>query len=116
MTYGRRVQGKAFLQKILFDKILNNILGEKELNLELNAVKLLRDHISGEEVRTGVKSKINLRELTFEKAMEDEVVSKVVNERVEKLTELCQAVLDGIIEHAQEIPYGIRWVQIYIHC
>jgi hypothetical protein len=110
MTYGRRVQGKNFLQKVLFDKILNNILGDKELNLELNAVKLLRDHISAEEVRTGVKSKVNLRDLTFDKAMEDEVVSKMVNERVEKLTELCQAVLDGIIEHVNEIPYGLRWV------
>lgn len=110
MTYGRRVQGKNFLQRTLFDKILNNILGDKELNLELNAVKLLKDHIAKQEVNTGVKSTVNLRDLTYEKAMENEVVALQVKERVDKLTELCQAVLDGIIANVGEIPYGLRWV------
>lgn len=115
LTYGRRFQGKQFLQKVLFDKILSKILDDKELNLELNAVKILRDNISKEEVRTGVKAKINVKELTYQKAMEDEAVRKVVMERTERLTELCQEILGGIIDNVDQIPYGLRWVSKQIN-
>jgi len=110
MTYGRRVQGKTFLQKVLFDKIISNVLNEKDLNLELNAIKIFKEYISKQEVETGVKSGINFKDITYQRAMQDDYVSKVVNERVEKLTEICQSILDGIIDNVGELPYGLRWV------
>lgn len=110
MTYGRRVQGKTFLQKVLFDKIISAVLNEKDLNLELNAIKIFKEYISRQEVETGVKSGINFKDITYQRAMQDDYVSKVVTERVEKLTDICQSILDGIIDNVGELPYGLRWV------
>jgi Ras GTPase-activating-like protein IQGAP2/3 len=110
MTYGRRVQGKTFLQKVLFDKIISSVLNEKDLNLELNATKIFKEYISKQEVETGVKSGINFKDITYQRAMQDDYVSKVVNERVQKLTDICQSILDGIIDNVGELPYGLRWV------
>ncbi|KAL0477396.1 hypothetical protein AKO1_005816 [Acrasis kona] len=110
MTYGRRVQGKTFLQKVLFDKIISAVLNEKDLNLELNAIKIYKENISKTEVETGVKSGVNFKDITYQKAMQDDYVSRVVNERVDKLTQICQSILDGIIDNVGELPYGLRWV------
>jgi Ras GTPase-activating-like protein IQGAP2/3 len=110
MNYGRRLQGKQFLQKVLFDKIISNVLNERDLNLELNAVKIFKEHISKQEVETGVKSGISMKDVTPKKAMEDDFVRKTVEERVKKLTEICQSILDGIIDNVHELPYGLRWV------
>lgn len=110
MTYGRRLQGKTFLQKVLFDKIISQVLNERDLNLELNSVKIFKEHISKQEVETGVKSGINMKDITAKKAMEDEYVAKVVAERSKRLTEICQSILDGIIDNVHELPYGLRWV------
>lgn len=110
MTYGRRLQGKTFLQKVLFDKIISQVLNERDLNLELNAVKIFKEHISKQEVETGVKSGVNMKDINPKKAMEDEYVAKVVADRAKRLTEICQSILDGIISNVHELPYGLRWV------
>jgi len=110
MTYGRRLQGKTFLQKVLFDKIIAQVLNERDLNLELNAVKIFKEHISKQEVETGVKSGISMKDITTKRAMEDEQVAKIVTERAKRLTDICQSILDGIIENIDELPYGLRWV------
>lgn len=110
MTYGRRLQGKQFLQTVLFDKIIANVLNERDLNLELNAVKIFKEHVSKQEVETGVKSGISMKDITPKKAMDDDFVRKTVEERVKRLTEICQSILDGIIDNVAALPYGLRWV------
>jgi len=55
MTYGRRLQGRNYLQKVLFDKIIDPILKTSKLDVDLNAVKLLKTYLSDKEVETGEK-------------------------------------------------------------
>lgn len=110
MTYGRRLQGKQYLQKVLFNKIIEPILNDKDLDLELNAVKLLKEHISNQEVDTGVKSEIDIKSLTYEKAMKEDYIKSRVEERVKKLSEICSRVLQGMTDNVNEIPYGLRYV------
>lgn len=105
-----RIQGKQFLQKVLFDKILEPIIEEKDLNLNLNAVTILKERISQQEVETGVKSDINIKDMTYEKAMQDEYVSKLVQQRTKKMIDICQAVLDTLNDNINELPYGLRYI------
>ncbi|KAL9643268.1 hypothetical protein ABK040_014724 [Willaertia magna] len=105
-----RIQGKQFLQKILYDKILEPIIEEKDLNLNLNAVTILKERISQQEVETGVKSDINIKDMTYEKAMQDEYVSKLVQQRTKKMIDICQSILDTLIDNINELPYGLRYI------
>ncbi|KAF0984705.1 hypothetical protein FDP41_000604 [Naegleria fowleri] len=105
-----RIQGKQFLQKVLYDKILEPIIEEKDLNLNLNAVTILKERISQQEVETGVKSDINIKDMTYEKAMQDEYVSKLVQQRTKKMIDICQSVLDTLNDNIAELPYGLRYV------
>jgi Ras GTPase-activating-like protein IQGAP2/3 len=110
MKYGRRTQGKKFLKKILFEKILSGVLNDKDLNLDLNAVKLFKDNISREEVKSGTKSTVNIRDVTNEMAMADESVKKVIGERISQLNKICTDIISGIIENIDQLPYGLRWI------
>eukprot|EP01080_Neovahlkampfia_damariscottae_P004172 gene4172-7482_t len=111
MTYGRRLQGKTYLQKVLFDKIIDPILKIKKLDLELNAVKLLKTYLSDQEVETGVKNtEIDVKNLTYERAMKEEHIATKINERIAKLSEICSGVLQGMADYVDEMPYGLRYV------
>jgi len=105
-----RIQGKQYLQKVLYDKILEPIIEEKDLNLNLNAVTILKERISQQEVETGVKSDINIKDMTYEKAMQDEYVSKLVQQRTKKMIDICQSVLDTLNDNINELPYGLRYI------
>nr|CAG4718048.1 unnamed protein product [Naegleria fowleri] len=110
LTYGRRIEGKRFLQKYLFEPFIAPLLEEKDLTLELNAVKILKEHISKQEVETGVKCGINLREITYEKAIQHDFIRRIVENRVRKLSDICSNILRGLCEHVQQVPYGLRWI------
>ena len=106
-----RISGKAFLQKVLYDKIIDPILEEKDLNLDLNPITLLREINSNKEIETGIKINIDYKEVTYEKAMElDETVRNTINSRKEKMIQICQNILDSIYDNVSELPYGLRYV------
>lgn len=106
-----RISGKTFLQKVLYDKILDPILEEKDLNLDLNPISLLRDIVSQKEVETGIKSNIDFKEMTYEKAMEaDENVRNAINSRKNSLIKICEQILNCIYDNIPELPYGLRFV------
>lgn len=109
MTYGRRLQGKQYLQKVLFDKIIDPILQKKSLDLDLNAVKFLKAQVQDKEM-DGDKLKFDLKTLTYEQAMKEESVSKEINQRYQTLCDLCTGVLQGMSDNVNEMPYGLRYV------
>jgi len=110
ITYGRRLQGKQYLQKVLFDKIIEPIIKVKDLDLELNAIKILKTYASDKEVETGQKMDIDFKNLTYTAAMKDSYTSTRVNDNIKKLSDICQNFLQGMIDNASEIPYGLRYV------
>ena len=106
-----RISGKTFLQKVLYDKILDPIIEEKDLNLDLNPITLLREMVSQSEVETGIKSTIDFKEMTYEKAMEaNETVRNVINMRKQKMIQICEQILTSIYDNIAELPYGLRFV------
>eukprot|EP01027_Heterolobosea_sp_BB2_P009318 GEZU01013749.1.p1 GENE.GEZU01013749.1~~GEZU01013749.1.p1 ORF type:complete len:1370 (-),score=732.55 GEZU01013749.1:189-4298(-) len=109
LTYGSRLQGKEFLKESLYP-LIKPIIDDQDLNLEINPVKIMKDMISADEIKKGVKSSIKQNDVTNEIAMANPEVVKILNERVAKLKELCDKVLNGIIAAKNAIPYGLRWV------
>jgi len=111
VTYGRRLQGMQFLQKVLYTKLLEPVIKERQLNLNLDAVKYLKEYISNKEVETGEKNtKFDVNKITFEIAMQEEHVSKEMNERAQKLCELCEQFIVGLTDNVSQLPYGLRYV------
>ncbi len=100
ISYTRRLQGQAFLQKVLHDKILDNIISDKGLNLELNPVKLLKS----------LDPTQMAAQVTNEVALENEQVRQAVESRKKRLVEVCNNFLTSLSENINEIPYGLRWV------
>lgn len=100
ISYTRRLQGQAFLQKVLYDKILDGIISDKGLNLELNPVKLLK----------ALDPSQLAAQVTNEKALENEQVRQAVESRKKRLVEVCNNFLTTLSENINEIPYGLRWV------
>jgi len=110
ITYGRRLQGKQFLQKVLYDKIIEPILKIKDLDLELNAVKILKAYASDKEVETGQKMDIDFKNINYAAAMKDAYTSQKVNDNIKKLCDICASFLQGMIDNVTEIPYGLKYV------
>lgn len=110
ITYARRIQGVQFLKKVLYDKILDPIVSMKGLDLDINAVALYKSYISDKEVQTGEKMNIDQKNITFEVAMKEDFISKEIYSRIEKLKQICDGVLQGICESANELPYGMRYI------
>jgi len=100
MSYTRRLQGQAFLQKVLYDKILDPIISEKGLNLELNPVKILKA-LDPSQLAAQVSN---------EKALENEQVRQALESRKKRLIDVCKNFLFSLIENINEIPYGLRWI------
>lgn len=60
-------------------------------------------------MKTGTKSALD-RDASNEDIEKNPLVIEAVRERVEKLSEVCQIFIDGIIGSVDELPYGLRWL------
>eukprot|EP01094_Clydonella_sp_ATCC50884_P007638 TRINITY_DN1685_c0_g1_i1.p1 TRINITY_DN1685_c0_g1~~TRINITY_DN1685_c0_g1_i1.p1 ORF type:complete len:877 (+),score=470.13 TRINITY_DN1685_c0_g1_i1:156-2786(+) len=106
-NYNRRKQGIEYLQSVLspiLDKVIN-----MELALEMNPKQVYLTMMNEEEARTGEKSKWD-RGATDEEIQANEVVMKAIEDRVDKLSEVCQLFMDGILDSISQLPYGLRWL------
>jgi Ras GTPase-activating-like protein IQGAP2/3 len=60
-------------------------------------------------MRTGTKSALD-RDASNEDIEKNPLVIEAVKERVDKLSEVCQIFIDGIINSVDQLPYGLRWL------
>jgi len=99
------------LQKVLYTKLLEPVIKERQLNLNLDAVKYLKEYISNKEVETGEKNtKFDISKITYDLAMQEEHVAKEMNDRASKLSELCEQFIIGLTDNVSQLPYGLRFV------
>lgn len=108
-TYTRRGPGQSYLKTILAERI-NSLIELKDLDLEINPLKVYENLIKDSEERTGSIPDDLPKGVTAEQAAANRRVQDIIEPRVQMLTEIANTFLDTIIRGLEEIPYGIRWI------
>jgi Ras GTPase-activating-like protein IQGAP2/3 len=108
-TYTRRGPGQSFLKSVLADQI-DNLIQLKDLDLEINPLKVYERMVEQIEEDTG-KAPPNLpKGITAEQAAENDQVQAIIEPRLSMLTDIANNFLTTIIDGLEEAPYGIRWI------
>ncbi|KAF2268638.1 Rho GTPase activation protein [Lojkania enalia] len=108
-TYTRRGPGQSYLKVVLADRI-NAVIEVKDLDLEINPLKVYEKMVSEYEDEHGSLPPHLPKGVTAEQAAENEKVKKIIEPRVTMLMEIANTFLTTIINGLEETPYGIRWI------
>ncbi|CZS98005.1 probable RAS GTPase-activating protein sar1 [Rhynchosporium agropyri] len=108
-TYTRRGPGQSYLKTVLADRI-NGLIELKDLDLEINPLKVYERMIEQIEEDTGSLPASLPRGVTAEQAAENSQVQAIIEPRLTMLMEIANSFLTTIIEGLEETPYGIRWI------
>ncbi|KAI5990137.1 ras GTPase-activating protein [Pisolithus albus] len=108
-TYTRRGPGQSYLKSVLAERI-NSLIEHKDLNLEINPVKVYEQMINQIEEETGSLPPNLPRGVPPELAAENPDVQAIIAPRLTMLMEIANSFLVTIIESMETVPYGIRWI------
>ncbi|KAJ2897668.1 GTPase-activating protein [Zalerion maritima] len=108
-TYTRRGPGQSFLKSVLADRI-NSLIELKDLDLEINPLKVYERMVEQIEEDTGSLPASLPKGITAEQAAENPQVQAIIEPRLTMLTEIANGFLTTIIDGLEEAPYGIRWI------
>ncbi|ORX86652.1 putative ras GTPase-activating protein sar1 [Anaeromyces robustus] len=107
-TYTRRGPGQTYLKNVLSERI-NNLIDHKDLDLEINPLKVYEQMIKDIEEETGKPCDLP-KGITQEAAQENTDVQAIIAPRLRMLMEITSSFLKIIIESINQVPYGIRWI------
>nr|ODN87577.1 IQ domain-containing GTPase activating protein [Cryptococcus depauperatus CBS 7841] len=108
-TYTRRGPGQSYLKSVLADRI-NSLIEHKDLNLEINPLKVYEQMIQQIEEDTGTLPPSLPRGVPAEVAAANEDVQAIIIPRITMLMEIANSFLATIIDSMESVPYGIRWI------
>ncbi|KAH9949914.1 Rho GTPase activation protein [Amylocystis lapponica] len=108
-TYTRRGPGQSYLKSVLAERI-NSLIEHKDLNLEINPVKVYEQMIIQIEEETGSLPPNLPRGVPPETAAANGDVQAIIAPRLTMLMEIANSFLLTIIDSMESVPYGIRWI------
>ncbi|GFZ51959.1 GTPase-activating protein [Saitozyma sp. JCM 24511] len=108
-TYTRRGPGQSYLKSVLADRI-NSLIEHKDLNLEINPLKVYEQMIQQIEDDTGSLPPSLPRGVPPEVAAANPDVQAIIVPRLTMLMEIANTFLATIIDSMETVPYGIRWI------
>ena len=108
-TYTRRGPGQAYLKAVLSERI-NNLIEHKELDLEINPLKVYEQMLRKIEEDHGSLPAELPRAVTPDFAAANSDVQAIIAPRVKMLIEIANLFITTIIQSIEQVPYGIRWI------
>ncbi|KAA1066218.1 glyceraldehyde-3-phosphate dehydrogenase 1 [Puccinia graminis f. sp. tritici] len=108
-TYTRRGPGQSYLKTVLAERI-NSLIEHKDLNLEINPLKVYDQMIQQIEDETGSLPEDLPRGISAEVAAANTDVQNIIAPRLAMLMEIANSFLMTIMESIDSVPYGIRWI------
>lgn len=108
-TYTRRGPGQSYLKSVLAERI-NSLIEHKDLNLEINPVKVYEQMVIQIEEETGALPQNLPRGVDPETAAANADVQAIIAPRLTMLMEIANSFLITIIDSMESVPYGIRWI------
>ena len=89
---------------------INSLIEHKELNLEINPLKVYEQMINQIEEETGSLPENLPRGVAPEAAAANPDVQAIIAPRLTMLMEIANSFLLTIIDSMETVPYGIRWI------
>lgn len=108
-TYTRRGPGQSYLKSVLSHKI-NQLIEQKDLNLQINPLKVYDEVVNILELENGVLPLDISRSVTPDIAALNTDVQALIQPRLHELIKIANEFLSIIIDSLDQIPYGIRWI------
>ncbi|GAA5936227.1 uncharacterized protein JCM15063_002749 [Sporobolomyces koalae] len=108
-TYTRRGPGQSYLKSVLAERI-NSLIEHKDLNLEINPLKVYEQMINSIHDETGELPEDLPRNVTPEIAASNPDVQNIIAPRLTMLMEIANSFLLTIMDSIESVPYGIRWI------
>ncbi|GAA5942231.1 hypothetical protein JCM1841_002077 [Sporobolomyces salmonicolor] len=108
-TYTRRGPGQSYLKSVLAERI-NSLIEHKDLNLEINPLKVYEQMINSIQDETGELPEDLPRIVTPEIAAANPDVQNIIAPRLTMLMEIANSFLLTIMDSLDSVPYGIRWI------
>ncbi|CAG8801258.1 10746_t:CDS:2, partial [Racocetra persica] len=108
-TYTRRGPGQSYLKSVLSERI-NNLIEHKDLNLEINPLKVYEQMIKKYEEENKPLPEDLPRSVTSEVAAANPDVQAIIAPRIKMLMEIANSFLQTIMDSIEQTPYGIRWI------
>ena len=108
-TYTRRGPGQSYLKVVLSDQI-NSLIEHKDLNLEINPLKVYEQMIKQIEEDTGTLPANMPRGICADEAAANSQVQALIEPRLTMLIKIANSFVSTIIDNLNEAPYGIRWI------
>ncbi|CAE6461807.1 unnamed protein product [Rhizoctonia solani] len=108
-TYTRRGPGQSYLKGVLAERI-NSLIEHKDLNLEINPLKVYEQMINQIEEDTGTLPEHLPRGVSPDAAATNPDVQAIIAPRLTMLMEIANSFLMTIIDSLEMVPYGIRWI------
>ncbi|KAI9190401.1 RasGAP protein [Blastocladiella emersonii ATCC 22665] len=103
-TYTRRGPGQTYLKTLLSERMAS-LIKHKDLNLEINPVKVYQQILESTGDTDPARSAV-----TMDEAAAIPEVQALVVPRVRMLLEIATSFLNTIIDSIDSVPYGIRWI------
>ncbi|GAA6033090.1 hypothetical protein JCM8097_002939 [Rhodosporidiobolus ruineniae] len=108
-TYTRRGPGQSYLKSVLAERI-NSLIEHKDLNLEINPLKVYEQMLNSIQDETGELPEDLPRNVTPEVAASNPDVQNIIAPRLTMLMEIANSFLLTIMDSIDSVPYGIRWI------
>ncbi|CDZ96569.1 rho gtpase activation protein [Phaffia rhodozyma] len=108
-TYTRRGPGQSYLKSVLSERI-NSLIEHRDLNVEINPLKVYEQMISQIEEDNGSLPEGLPRGVSQEIAAANPDVQGIIRPRTAMLIEIADSFLSTIIDSLDMVPYGIRWI------
>eukprot|EP00475_Leptophrys_vorax_P005128 TRINITY_DN1307_c0_g1_i1.p1 TRINITY_DN1307_c0_g1~~TRINITY_DN1307_c0_g1_i1.p1 ORF type:complete len:875 (+),score=221.44 TRINITY_DN1307_c0_g1_i1:59-2683(+) len=107
-AYARRGVGMAILRSILGPP-LEELMKDKDLDLELMPDKVYTKMIIDFETKTGSEWP-RKKDPTPEELENDEDLQRELKRRMKTLSDIANKFLESILQNADKIPYGMKWI------
>ncbi|KAJ2517651.1 RasGAP protein [Coemansia sp. RSA 2049] len=107
-TYTSRGPGQVYLKNVISEEI-TRVIQNRDLNLEINPLKVYEE-LRQERADRGLPTDDFPQGVSTEEATNNPLVCTAIQPRLNELTRIVSRFLDTIIEHKDDIPYGIRWI------
>ncbi|SCV73383.1 BQ2448_7309 [Microbotryum intermedium] len=108
-TYTRRGPGQSYLKSVLAERI-NSLIEHKELNLEINPLKVYEQMVNSILDETGELPEDLPKSVAPEVAAANPDVQNIIAPRLTMLMEIANSFLLTIMDSINSVPYGIRWI------
>ena len=110
-TYTRRGPGQSYLKSVLAERV-NALIEHRDLNLEINPVKVYEQILSETYEETGSypSEDVMPRSVSPDIAAQNIKVQNMIAPRMAMLMEIATSFLETIMASLESVPYGIRWI------